>query len=134
MCVCLHVTVCLTLHGFGRAGGGRNFSHIDCGKCCNHLVKFPVEFHYTSGIYDNTIGASLGVTSLAPYKRRCQMCQFIEPQAQCSIRGLILILFVCTVDREILLLKNFCRLLRWRKLNTRNILCNVCQPIPSSVA
>ena len=31
-------------------------------------------------------------------------------------------------------LKNFRRLLRWRKLNARNILCNVCRPIPSSVA
>ena len=35
-----------------------------------------------------------------------------------------------TVDREILPLKNFHRLLRWRKLNAGNILCNVCRPIP----
>ena len=39
-----------------------------------------------------------------------------------------------TVDREIFAIKIFRRLLRRRKLNARNILCNVCRPIPSSVA
>lgn len=31
------------------------------------------------------------------------MCQFIEPQAQCSIRGLLLILFMCIYSNTVIL-------------------------------
>ena len=39
-----------------------------------------------------------------------------------------------TIDWENFAVKIFCQLLRWRKLNAQNILCNVYRPISSSVA
>ena len=76
-----------------------------------------------------------GLFLMQLYFRENGVCTL--PAALCSI-GISVLRFLTLsfyiVDREIFVVKNFSSTIFWQKLNTRNILCNVCQPIPILVA
>ena len=76
-----------------------------------------------------------GLFLIGLYFRENGVCTL--PAALCSI-GISVLRFLTLsfyiVDREIFVVKNFSSTIFWQKLNTRNILCNVCQPIPILVA